>query len=211
MKKINNLSVLILLSSIVVASFVTMLPDVVPVHVNINGEVDRYGSKWIVLMGPIIALLAATFIQIFLRKTKNKSPEALQIMMTVILAVLVGVCWLPYIITTKVGVVNIQIIMGIFIGGMFIFMGNYMGLLKMNKVVGLRVKWTFADEEIWQKTHRLAGCVMVVTGVILLIMTLIDFLFHFNFIFINMLILSLISALIPTLYSYLLYKRKYIS
>ena len=211
MKKINNLSVLILLSSIVVASFVTMLPDVGPVHVNINGEVDRYGSKWIVLMGPIIALLAATFIQIFLRKTKNKSPEALQIMMTVILAVLVGVCWLPYIITTKVGVVNIQIIMGIFIGGMFIFMGNYMGLLKMNKVVGLRVKWTFADEEIWQKTHRLAGCVMVVTGVILLIMTLIDFLFHFNFIFINMLILSLISALIPTLYSYLLYKRKYIS
>ena len=209
MKKINILSIFILLSSIVVACLITLLPDVVPVHVNINGEVDRYGSKWIVLLGPIIACVATILIQIFLRKTKNKSLEALQIMMTVILAVFVGVCWLPYIITTKVGLVNIQIIMGIFIGAMFIFMGNYMGLLKMNKIIGIRVKWTFADEEIWQKTHRLGGYIMVVTGLTLLIMTLIGFFLNINLIFVSILILVLISILIPILYSYLLYKRKY--
>ncbi len=209
MRKINILTVLILLSSIIVVGLVMALPDIVPVHININGDVDRYGSKWFVLLGSIIAFFAAALIQIYLRKTKNKSPEALQIMMTIILAVLIGVCWLPYIITTKTGLNNIQVIMGIFFSGMLIFMGNYMGLLKMNKVAGIRVKWTFADEEIWQKTHRLGGYVMVIAGVILLIVTLTAFLFRVDLIFISLLILSLISVLIPVLYSYQLYKRKY--
>ena len=209
MKKINNLTVLILLSSIIVTALIMALPDIVPVHVNFKGEVDGYGSKWFVLLGPIIAFFAAALIQVYLRKTKNKSLEALQIMMAIMLAVFVGVCWLPYIITTETGLNNIQIIMGIFFSGIFIFMGNYMGLLKMNKVAGIRVKWTFADEEIWQKTHRLLGYLMVIAGVILLIITLGAVLFYVDVIFVSLLMLPLISVLVPTLYSYLLYKRKF--
>ena len=209
MKKINILTVLILISSIIVTVLIMALPDIVPVHVNFQGEVDGYGSKWFVLLGPIIAFFAVVLIQIYLRKTKNKSLEALQIMMAIMLAVFIGVCWLPYIITTKTGLNNIQIIVGIFFSGIFIFMGNYMGLLKMNKVAGIRVKWTFADEEIWQKTHRLLGYLMVVAGFVLLIITLGAFLFYVNIIFISLLMLPLISIFIPTLYSYLLYKRKF--
>ncbi len=209
MKKINILTVLILISSIIVTVLIMALPDIVPVHVNFKGEVDGYGSKWFVLLGPIIAFFAVVLIQIYLRKTKNKSLEALQIMMAIMLAVFIGVCWLPYIITTKTGLNNIQIIVGIFFSGIFIFMGNYMGLLKMNKVAGIRVKWTFADEEIWQKTHRLLGYLMVIAGFVLLIITLGAFLFYVNIIFISLLMLPLISIFVPTLYSYLLYKRKF--
>lgn len=210
MKKINLLTVLILLSTVLVAYLSIGLPDIVPVHINMNGDVDRYHSKWFILLGPAIALIGAISIQIYLRKTKNKSPEALQLMMSAILAVAaLGICWLPYIIATEIGLKNTTVMLGVPIGIMFVIMGNYMGLLKTNSVVGIRTKWTFADEEIWQKTHRLAGYIMVAGGFLILLITLIEFLLHTKLLIIAILAIILIMALTTTYYSYVLYKQKY--
>ncbi len=209
MKKINFLTILVVLSSIVVISLVLTLPEIVPVHLNLKGEVDRYGSKWLVLLGPVIALIATMAIQIYLRKVKNKSPEALQITMSVILAFIIGICWLPYIITTHTGLTNIGLILGVLFGGLLIFAGNYMGLLKTNRVVGVRVKWTLADEEIWQKTHRFCGYTMVIVGVLIWVVALIEVLFHSDFLIISIIVFPIISALITVVYSYIIYRKKH--
>jgi uncharacterized membrane protein len=209
MKKINLLTIVILLSSLCIAYLVTLLPDGnVPLHLNINGEVDRYGSRWFVLLGPIIATVLAVLIQIYLRNTKNKSMEALQIMMSIILVIILGVCWLPYVIAISTNPKNIVIFIGIFLGIMFIFIGNYTGLLKTNTVVGIRVKWTFADEEVWQKTHRLAGYLFVLLGMVILMSTFIGFVFNIKLIAISVLTFTIAIVLIATLYSYVLYRRK---
>lgn len=140
MKKINLLTAFILLSIIAVACLATTLPDMIPTHLDINGEVDQYNSKWFVLVGLCIAFITAILIQIYLRKTNNKAPESLQSMMSIFLVVALTICWLPYIIATEMGQKNLLLYIGIFLGGLFVFMGNYMGLLKTNSVVGIRVK-----------------------------------------------------------------------
>lgn len=40
---------------------------------------------------------------------------------------------------------------------LFASMGNLFGKLKPNRYVGIRVTWTMNSEEVWRKTHRLAG------------------------------------------------------
>ena len=48
--------VLILLSFVMTGVFLTMAPDVVPVHFGPDGNVDRMGSKYEFLLLPAIAL-----------------------------------------------------------------------------------------------------------------------------------------------------------
>lgn len=65
------------------------------------------------------------------------------------------------------------------------------------------------DEEIWRKTHRLGGYIMVVAGILILISTLIEFLFSTKLLIAAILAIALSTVLIMTLYSYMLYKQKY--
>ncbi|SQI41444.1 Immunity protein sdpI [Leminorella richardii] len=210
MKKINLLTVLILLSSLIVVFLVTTLPDRVPIHLDMNGAVDQYSSKWFVLLGSCLASIATLLVQIYLRKTHNKAPEALQGMMSILLVVALTICWLPYVIATEFGQQNLLLYIGVFLGGLFIVMGNSMGLLKINSVVGFRVKWTMTDEEIWRKTHRFGGYVMVIAGILILISALMAFLFFSpTFLFIAILVITLSMVLTTTRHSYVLYKQKH--
>lgn len=58
-----------MLSVAVTAIFLTLMPDTVPMHYNIKGEIDRYGSKYenlimpvsMILLGVLFLLLARHF------------------------------------------------------------------------------------------------------------------------------------------------------
>lgn len=53
-------------------------------------------------------------------------------------------------------------------GLLFILIGNFMPKAQRNYLVGVRTPWTLSDERVWHKTHRLAGPVMMLAGVIML-------------------------------------------
>lgn len=42
--------------------------------------------------------------------------------------------------------------------------GNYLGKLRRGRWVGIRTPWTLADDEVWLRTHRLGGWLLVPTG-----------------------------------------------
>ena len=46
------------------------------------------------------------------------------------------------------------------------FVGNWFGKLKPNRYIGIRVPWTLKSEVVWRKTHRVAGWLYTVTGLI---------------------------------------------
>ena len=57
--------------SIILVIFVWgKLPDEIPAHFNFKGEVDRWGSKWEIIILPIIGFLTVLFMQFF-----EKHPE----------------------------------------------------------------------------------------------------------------------------------------
>ena len=45
----------------------TFLPDLIPAHYNIKNEIDRWGSKYEILIIPIIIILLGHFL-LFIRK-----------------------------------------------------------------------------------------------------------------------------------------------
>ena len=89
---------------------------------------------------------------------------------------------------------------GFILGGGFIIIGNYLPKIKQNYYLGIKLPWTYASEDIWNKTHRLGGKVWFVGGILLLLNAMLKIKYVEIVIFLAMI-------LIPTVYSYL-YSRK---
>jgi immunity protein, SdpI family len=53
------------------------------------------------------------------------------------------------------------------VGVLLIVVGNFLGKIRQNSLFGVRTPWTLGDERVWDKTHRFAGRVMVLAGVVL--------------------------------------------
>lgn len=47
------------------------------------------------------------------------------------------------------------------------FLGNFFGKLKPNRYVGVRVPWTMNSEHVWRVTHRFAGWLYMITGLVM--------------------------------------------
>lgn len=50
--------------------------------------------------------------------------------------------------------------------------GNYFPKCRQNYIIGIRTPWTLKDEENWHSTHRIAGKMWVMGGIIILIAAL---------------------------------------
>ena len=77
-----------------------------------------------------------------------------------------------------------------------ILLGNWMPKVRRNFFIGIRTPWTIADEEVWAKTHRLAGKTMVVGGVLGLIACVSTTIVWLP------IALVVAGALVPAVYSY---------
>lgn len=61
------------------------------------------------------------------------------------------------------------------VGLILVVAGNILPRLRPNYAVGIRTRWTLADETVWMKTHRIGGYVLLVFGVVLIVWTFVDF------------------------------------
>ncbi|HTX49099.1 MAG TPA: SdpI family protein [Caulobacteraceae bacterium] len=50
---------------------------------------------------------------------------------------------------------------------LLLLVGNILGKLRQNSVLGVRTRWTRADARVWDKTHRFAGRAMVAGALVL--------------------------------------------
>lgn len=96
---------------------------------------------------------------------------------------------------------KVEITTPLFVGLIFVIIGNYLPKTKQTYTVGIKLPWTLASEDNWNKTHRLAGFLWVVCGILFMIGT---FLPYKQYILIG---LAIIMILVPTCYSFLQYRR----
>jgi len=80
--------------------------------------------------------------------------------------------------------------------------GNYLPKCKRNYTIGIKLPWTLDNEDNWNKTHRFAGFVWVIGGIVI---TLDAFLSISLFIILDVIVLLII---LPVVYSYLLYQKQ---
>ncbi|MDO4187605.1 MAG: SdpI family protein [Lachnospiraceae bacterium] len=97
---------------------------------------------------------------------------------------------------------NVGFFAPLFVGFIFIVIGNYLPKMKQSYIVGIKIPWTLSDEDNWNKTHRLAGFLWVISGIVLMAAAFIKVK---GFVLIPVLI---VMTLGPVCYSYFLYKNK---
>jgi uncharacterized membrane protein len=87
------------------------------------------------------------------------------------------------------------------LGALFIVMGNYFGKIRKNFFLGIRTPWTLASDEVWARTHRLAGRLFVLLGIFMLAGILVTLP---SWLWVGMIG---VIVLVPVVYSYLAYRR----
>ncbi len=185
------------------------LPDRIPTHWNIEGKVDGYGGKWTLFMFPV--LMVGMLVLFYFLPALSPKPFDVETfrptylyLMDVILG-LFGYMQGVLLYTVYQGVNGggtVDLGRG-FIAGIFLFfalMGNQMGKVRRNFYIGVRVPWTLASDRVWNDTHRLAAWTMFASGVV-------GFLLVVSGVWIVIpIVLLIVAALTPVIYSFVHYK-----
>lgn len=201
--------ILIILCSIVIGIIVyPHLPERVPSHWNIKGQVDAYSSRLWGAFG-IPLMTAGIYIMMVLlplidprRQNYQKFTGAYQALKAVLVIFLTGLYVL--IILSSLGrqiPIGSAVIGGI--GILFIVIGNYMGQFRHNYFVGIKTPWTLANEQVWQKTHRLGGRLWVFSGFLVLVAAVFSGTVGAVILGVSL----VIAAVVPIVYSYLEFRK----
>jgi uncharacterized membrane protein len=209
-------SVLLVLAMVGAAMVVAgRIPDGVrlPIHWNIDGEPDGFGGKWTALLIPpgITAILTILLYALPLFAAQK---EALARSLA-----LYGAAWIAVlIIFTAVDAATIAVALGWAVpvprvligtlGAAFAIIGNALAKSRPNRFIGLRTPWTLKDEEVWIKTHRLGGVVLTLGGIIAFLAAFVPISARAHFLL--FLGIILLFAVIPTLYSWLVWRRRHL-
>ena len=178
------LSVLHLIAAVIA---ILKLPETIPTHFNAAWECDSTGSRWFYLIVAVLPVLTAFGALIWMKAMKPKQPKPAAKVLTIITVYFAVFFWAVYPtaasgvgIGEKAGVQTTSAAICLLIAGMFVALGNYMPVLEPGKSaftsIGFRISWTLKNEICWRKTHRFAGKLMVVTGLLLCALFLIGLL-----------------------------------
>jgi len=210
-KALMRLMWVIALIPVIVTLFVfSGLPEQIPMHWNIHGEINAWYPKFpwafmIPVVGIVITLLATLLPKIDPKKENydrfKKQYLIIRLMLVAFFAIIQMV-----IISTSMGAtfVKVDTIVKFLIGILFIVLGNLMPKFKQNYFLGIKTPWTLANEVVWAKTHRHGGFVWFIAG---LIMSVLAFLPGFGSAVIYFAVI-LFASLEPIFYSWLLYQRQ---
>ena len=180
------------------------LPDQIPSHWDINGEVDGWSSKAFTVFGFPCLLLVLHWVCVLASSadpgSKNYHPKMLHLVLWTCPVISLVLNALVY--TAALGYqLNIEIIMPLLVGLMFIIVGNLLPKCRQSYTLGIKLPWTLANEENWNKTHRFGGKLWVVGGVITLATAFVG-----SFWILLGVLIVMVAA--PTIYSYCLYRKQ---
>lgn len=163
------------------------MPDRVPMHYGISGEIDRWGSKYENLILPAFVVCMTIFfmclISLFKKKAckaesdKQRAEELSNAKVLEIIALVNAIgegilhCVLLYkaYVRSDAGAaypdIDILRATGPIFGAMMIVLGNFLPKCKRNSIVGFRATWTMYNDVTWSKSNRFAGPAMMIAGV----------------------------------------------
>lgn len=199
---------------IVLGYFAFILPvdTQVPMHWNINNEIDGYSGKTSALLfgaglslGLFLLMYLMPFYSPWYTKYEKRFESILPSLTTVLILFMALISsYSLYLAKTQV-MPQIQFIL-ILIGFLFIFLGNLMPKTPRNFFIGIKTPWTLANNDVWQRTHRMGGKLFALSGLILIIKGLI-LPNHYAFQQISG-VAAMLILLLPLPYSFLLYKKR---
>lgn len=144
----------------------------IAIHFGLNGQPNGFAPK---LMGlalmPAIAGLVIGLLALLprLRPERDRVAASSQPYGTVMIT-LAGVF-----LITEIALVghalkpdlNVTRLVSVAVAATLILIGNVLGKVRRNALIGIRTSWALGDDLVWDKTHRFTGRLMVAGGAVL--------------------------------------------
>jgi len=153
----------------------------IPLHWNLDGAVDRYGScteaLWVLALIPGSALFTTILLSVVpsLDPRKGNLSKSAKLYTLVWVATMIlltfihaGMAW-SFVKGATVPEINTIPFVRFIIAGsaaLFLILGNYMPKTRANWFLGIRTPWTLSSDVTWEKTHRLGGRLFMLAGVL---------------------------------------------
>jgi uncharacterized membrane protein len=186
------------------------VPVRIPTHWNGYGEVDDYGGKFTgLLLLPLVTLLIymGNFITAYTlslctsgvlgHNAFDRVYSAFRIasifLLSMVYAAMVMAAWGRPVNVTSASMIGM--------GVLLMTVGNFLGKIRPNWVVGVITPWTLASRESWNKTHRLSGWLSIVMGLLIAATGII----WTTWMLALMILACLASAIAVIAYSYVVY------
>ncbi|MFZ7104749.1 MAG: SdpI family protein [Peptococcaceae bacterium] len=185
------------------------MPEQVPTHWNIKGEIDQYSSREFgTFFLPVlnIGLYVLFFITPYIDPKKRNYHKFYSSFKFLRFTIHIFFILIFSLIT--IAALGYSVDIGLWVSAavalLFIFLGNVLSRVRHNYFIGFRFPWTLANEEVWRKTHLLGSKLMVAGGLLALGGV---FLAENNLRFMIVLAGLLLPSLVTFIYSYLLYTK----
>lgn len=165
--------ILILLPFVFLIFTWNQLPQVIPTKWNFNGEVILSMEKGYKTFFIPVLNLAIYFLLIILPIIDPKKENYSQFgsafyTIRLLVHALLSIVFVMILLSALHYPINMSLTGKYLLPAIFIILGNFMGKIRPNYFVGIRTPWTLANEDVWVKTHRMAGWVWVVCSLIYL-------------------------------------------
>ena len=200
-------SIVILLPIVFGLIMWSKLPNTFVTHWGADGAADGFSSKAFAVFFIPALLLALQFICVWITDRTNRgneqNPKVMNLIFCIMPVISLLVCGMMYAITLG-RTFDAALLLPVILGLLFVVIGNYMPKCTRNSTVGIKVIWALNNEENWNVTHRFAGKVWVISGLIAAFSALLPMKIGYPILFVAL----IGGGLLPALYSYLYYRKQ---
>jgi uncharacterized membrane protein len=146
------------------------LPDPIPIHWDLQGTADGWIAKgWGAFLVPLAsAAQTALLIALGSRALRRAHSGSMARVYPTVVAALAGFMLFVTMVTTTAASgasLSVPSYVSTGTGLLLIVIGNLLGKTTRNPILGIRTPWTMGSDEVWSRTHRVGGWIMVLAGV----------------------------------------------
>ena len=199
-------NIVVVLPVLIGVIFWNRLPDVMATHFGMNNAANGFSNKAVAVFGLPVFLLVVHWLCAFATacdpKTQNISSKMYRLVLWIapVISLVVAAVMYPMNLGYQM---DITFYMVLFVGTLFVVIGNYLPKARQNYTIGIRIPWTLANEENWNRTNHLAGYLWMIGGIVMIFICLTQI------VGVEWLIgVLLIMVLVPSIYSYWLHTQK---
>ncbi len=203
--KVNVIgAILCLIPFVIGALFYQQLPEQVAVHFDTSNNPNGYASKTFGAFG-LPAILCGVQVLMCILLTldpkRGNASRVMQMLSRLLIPIISIFCECIIVFNAINEKVEIGLIVNLFLGFVFLIIGNLLPKCKDNYTIGIRIPTTLSDTQNWNKTHRFAGFVWVACSIVIIA-------FSFLKIYDYSWIVILVMVCVPVCYSVLYAVRK---